>query len=296
MSEISEKLRKEFGEGDTKRDAGLQTPNDIDRINNIQYGEDPVWNILDLYSPKGESGKLPVIVIVHGGGWVYGDKNVYQFYGMSLAQRNFKVVNFSYRLAPETKYPGSLEDTNQVIKWMYANQDVFLFDMEHVFMVGDSAGGHLLGLYTAICTDSDYAAHYGFAVPYQFVPTAIAMNCGAYEIFTEPILSREQDIELMHDFLPEGGSKEERALINVTDYVNNKFPPVYIMTAVGDFLKEQAPKLEQKLKENKVYYEYKIYGSEENPLYHVFHITMQEPIGQMCNDEECDFFKRMLIY
>ncbi|MGB4661825.1 MAG: alpha/beta hydrolase, partial [Mobilitalea sp.] len=119
MSQASDKLRKEFGEGDAKRDAGLCTPEDIERVNNIQYGPDSVWNVLDVYRPKAESGKLPVIVIVHGGGWVYGDKEVYQFYGMNLAQRGFAVVNFSYRLAPEAKYPAPLEDTNLVITWMY---------------------------------------------------------------------------------------------------------------------------------------------------------------------------------
>jgi len=234
-----------------------------------------------------------MIVIVHGGSWVYGDKEVYQFYGMNLAQRGFAVVNFTYRLAPEAKYPAPLEDTNLVITWMYDNQDVYQLDMNNVFMVGDSAGGHLLGLYTAVCTDSDYAAHYNFLVPNQFVPTAIALNCGAFEVYGDPILSREQDMELMNDFLPEQGSQKERALINVTDHVNSKFPPVYLMTAVGDFVKEQAPKLEAKLKENEVYYEYKIYGNEENPLYHVFHVTIQEPLGQLCNEEECDFFRRM---
>lgn len=131
MSEVSEKLRNEFGEGDAKRDAGLRTPDDIDRVDNIQYGPDPVWNVLDVYRPKGERRKLPVIVIVHGGGWVYGDKSVYQFYGMSLAQRRFVVVNFTYRLAPEAKYPAPLEDTNQVVTWIHDNQDAYLFKKLH---------------------------------------------------------------------------------------------------------------------------------------------------------------------
>ncbi len=292
MSELSEKIRKDFREGDLKRDAQLQTPENIERIDNIQYGQNVVWNTLDVYSKKNQKGKKPVIVIVHGGAWVYGDKNVYQYYGMSLAQRGFKVVNFTYRLAPEAKFPAPLEDTNQVIKWMYEKQEEYMFDMENVFMVGDSAGAHLLGLYTAICTNPKYATNYNFKVPKQFVPRAIALNCGVYDIFGDSNVS-ENDQELMNDFLPEGGSKKERELINVTNHINHRFPPVYVMTAQGDFLKEEAPKLEIKLKENNVHYKYKIYGNEENPLYHVFHVTIQEPLGQLCNDEECDFFRRM---
>ena len=295
MSKASDTMRREWKINDAKRDAGLTTPDDIQRFDDIQYGPDPVQNKLDVYRPKNAEGKIPVIVSVHGGGWVYGDKELYQFYGMTLAQRGFAVVNFTYRLAPEAKFPAPLEDTNNVISWMYENQKEYGLDMEHVFMVGDSAGGHLCGLYSAICTNPEYAVNYTFKVPNGFVPQAVALNCGAYNPLSEVgVLGDEQDQELMGDFLPEKGSAKERALINVTDHVTEKFPPVYLMTCVGDFCRPQAPLLETVLKKNGVYYEFKTYGTEENPLYHVFHLTMQEPEGQKCNDEECDFFRKMM--
>ncbi len=52
MSKISEMIRKNFGATDKKRDEGLTTPDDILRYDNIPYGSDPVWQILDLYLPK----------------------------------------------------------------------------------------------------------------------------------------------------------------------------------------------------------------------------------------------------
>ena len=295
MSQASDTMRREWKINDATRDAGLTTPDDIQRFDDIQYGPDPVENKLDVYRPKNAQGKIPVIVSVHGGGWVYGDKELYQFYGMTLAQRGFAVVNFTYRLAPEVKFPAPLEDTNNVISWMYENQEEYGLDMDHVFMVGDSAGGHLCGLYSAICTNPEYAVNYTFKVPNGFVPQAVALNCGAYNPLSEVgVLGGEQDQELMGDFLPEKGSARERALVNVTDHVTEKFPPVYLMTCVGDFCRPQAPLLEAALKKNGVYYEFKTYGTEENPLYHVFHVTIQEPEGQKCNDEECDFFRRMM--
>ena len=295
MSQLSDRIRVEWKIGDAKRDAGLTTPEDIVRFDSIRYGEDAQWNLLDVYRPKEMQGRLPVIVNVHGGGWVYGDKELYQFYGMSLAQRKFAVVNFTYRLAPEAKYPAPLEDINQVISWMYENQAEYGLDMEHVFMVGDSAGGHLCGLYSAICTNPEYAAAYKFTVPNQFVPTAVALNCGAFSpLGGETLTNAEQDSELMKDFLPEGGSEKERALINVPDHVTENFPPVYLMTSVGDFCRSQAYLMEKALKAKDVYHEFVIYGTEEEPLYHVFHVTIQEPMGQKCNDEECDFFRRMM--
>ena len=81
MSKASDTVRIEFKKNDDIRDAGLTTPEDILRYDDIVYGTDPKWQSLDVYRPKAaERKKLPVIVSVHGGGWVYGDKERYQFY------------------------------------------------------------------------------------------------------------------------------------------------------------------------------------------------------------------------
>ena len=155
-------VRKTFAVGDMIRDAGLTTSDDIQRFDNIVYGEDKVWQSLDVYRPKAINieEKLAVIVSVHGGGWVYGDKKTYQFYCMSLAQRGFAVVNFSYRLAPKSKFPASIIDTNLVFGWILDHAEEYGFDTENVFAVGDSAGAHMLGLYTNLCTNPKYAKVY----------------------------------------------------------------------------------------------------------------------------------------
>ena len=95
---------------------GMNTPEDIERWDNIVYGhDDREMQRLDVYRPKQAQGEdLPVIISVHGGAWMYGDKERYQYYCMSLAQRGFAVVNFTYRLAPESKFPAQLEDVNLV--------------------------------------------------------------------------------------------------------------------------------------------------------------------------------------
>ncbi len=292
MSEYAFRIRKEFAEGDAKRDAGLTTPEGIQRFDNIQYGDDPVWNLLDVYRSKQSTGKLPLIVIVHGGGWVYGTKEVYQFYGMSLAERGFAVVNYTYRLAPEHKFPASLEDTNAVMMWIHEHADQYGFDTENVFAVGDSAGGHLLGMYCAFCTDDQYAAHFPFAAKKAYLPKGIGMNCGAYRLYDEKGSSlREEDRDLMDDLL---NSAEERPLVQVSELINRNFPPAFIMSAYGDFLLAQAPLLEERYRALGLPHVLRIYGSESKPLYHVFHCTMQEPAAKICNDEECAFFKSLI--
>ena len=80
---VSRQIRRAFGSSDKKRDAGQTTPQDIIRYDDILYGNDTKlikWQYLDVYRPKstveadGSLKKLPVIISVHGGAWVYGDK------------------------------------------------------------------------------------------------------------------------------------------------------------------------------------------------------------------------------
>lgn len=292
MSKISSFIRELFKTGDDIRDAGLTTPENIVRYNDIAYGPDSKKQSLDVYRPSAEDGKkLPVIVSVHGGGWVYGDKERYQFYCMNLAQRGFAVVNFTYRLAPENKYPDSLEDTNSVFAWVLNHVEEFGFDAEHIFAVGDSAGAHNLGLYAAICTNPAYASFYAFDVPKGFRPAAIALNCGAYSLVND---KSDQTMALMTDFLPEHGTERELWLIDVTAHITPDYPPTFFMTSTGDFLQEQAALLAAQLARAKVPFVFRFYGDKDHILPHVFHCNIRSEDARMCNDEECAFFKKFL--
>lgn len=294
MSMFSRWVQISFGRSDAARDAGLTTPENVIRYDDIPYGNDPRWQLLDVYRPREAGDKLlPVIVSVHGGGWVYGSKEVYQFYCMSLAQRGFSVVNFSYRLAPKHKFPAPLEDTNAVFCWVLDHANQYGFDPEHFFAVGGSAGANILGLYSAACADPAYAARYPFRPPAGFIPKAVALNCGQYRIAPRR-LPTDLGHLLMLDYLPKGGRPEELEAIDVTAHITSRFPPVFLMTANGDFLKEQAPLLSRALEANRVPYVYRCYGDEREQLGHVFHCDIKSRTARQCNEEECEFFMNFL--
>ncbi len=290
MSELSEKLRAEFKKSDDVRDALMSTPEDVDRWDNIVYGHtDREWQRLDVYRPKQAKGEdLPVIFSVHGGGWMYGDKERYQYYCMSLAQRGFAVVNFSYRLAPENKFPAQLEDLNLVCKWIMKRAGRFHFDTERIFAVGDSAGAQLLGLYAGICTNPEFAKKFDLQVPEGFAITAMALNCGVYEI-----APKQGDLtsQIMEELLPEHGTEEELEKMNVLAGITDEYPPVFCMSAVADFLKDQAMLLSAKLIEQNVPFVLRIFGDKVNQLGHVFHCDIKTIDAAQCNDAECDFFR-----
>lgn len=100
---LAKTLRQQFQQSDDARDAGLSTHiPEVDRIDNLPYGPLPKWQTLDLYRPHQAITPLfPVIINIHGGGWVYGTKETYQFYGMNLAKEGFAVINGNYRLPPQ---------------------------------------------------------------------------------------------------------------------------------------------------------------------------------------------------
>lgn len=292
MSATSDFIRKSFKENDDIRDAGLTTPEDIERYDNILYGTDESWQVLDVYRPKGRDGeRLPVIVSVHGGGWVYGDKERYQYYCMDLARRGFAVVNFTYRLAPEYQFPSSLEDTNLVFSWVLDHGDEYGMDKENIFAVGDSAGAHTLGLYTAMTVNPEYASAYSFPIPRGLRLNAIVLNCGVgrIQLTDNPA---DNTSALMADYLPEKGSERELSLISLMDHVTREYPPVFIMTAVNDFIKMESLVTAQKLAEMDVPFTLKMYGDKDNRLSHVFHLDIRSKDARICNDEECDFLKK----
>ena len=273
---------------DAKRDRGLKTPEDIRRIDRIPYGPDARWNILDVYRPRGKAGKLPVIVNIHGGGYVYGSTKQYQFYCMGLAQRGFAVVSFNYHLAPKYKFPTPVRDTNLVMEWICRKAEIYGFDTDNVVIVGDSAGAQLASQYAVICTDPDYAKIMEITPP-EFTLRAVGLNCGMYDL-----KERAGEIpgnKLMIDYFTKDPSVYGKKL-DVLSHVTEKFPPAYLLSAKGDFLVEQCRPMAELIRSKGVPCEYRIYGDEKTG--HVFHLDMRSDLARKANDEEIAFIREHL--
>jgi acetyl esterase/lipase len=100
-------------------------------------GEIPVR----LFRPEGD-GPLPVVVYLHGGGWVMGDLPTYDTLLRALANASGAVVaGVEYRRAPESRFPAALEDSLAAIRRLAARRDDV--DGSRLAVVGDSAGGNL---------------------------------------------------------------------------------------------------------------------------------------------------------
>jgi acetyl esterase/lipase len=99
---------------------------------------------LDLYAPKRRSAdaRLPVIVFFYGGSWSSGDKKGYGFAGRALAAQGFLVAIPDYRLVPEVRFPGFIEDGAAAVRWVRANAARFGGDPDRIVLAGHSAGAY----------------------------------------------------------------------------------------------------------------------------------------------------------
>ncbi len=295
--QICEKLKNMMDKGDKERDKDLVTPDDIERFDNIPYGEYGVWNLLDVYRPKNiNSQKLPVIFSVHGGGWVYGDKDVYQHYCMELAGHGFVVINFTYRLSPDIVYPEHLADVNKAMHWVKENISEYGGDISKLCVIGDSAGAQMAAMYSCALTNPVCREKLSLDVP-DIKVRAIVLNCGVYDINdgmrrideSTPLEERE---ELIRCILGENYGETEIAHGRPANFVTPDFPAAYVMSSNGDFLRYQQHLMTEALEKNGVPFEYHEYGDESEMLWHVFHCNIRSEAAKICNTEECDFFKR----
>jgi acetyl esterase/lipase len=99
---------------------------------------------LDLYLPAKPEEKRPLVVWIHGGAWMAGDKNGTP--ALPLVGHGYAVASVEYRLSPEAKFPAQIYDCKAAIRWLRAHAKEYGLDAEHVGVWGSSAGGHLVAL------------------------------------------------------------------------------------------------------------------------------------------------------
>jgi acetyl esterase/lipase len=125
-----------------RREAQLPTGTKVQRdIVYARVGEKKL--LLDLYLPPKGSAPLPVIVWVHGGGWLGGSKGS-GGRARSMLNRGYAVVDVGYRLSGEAIFPAQVEDCKAAVRWVRANADKYGLDSNRIGAWGSSAGGHLV--------------------------------------------------------------------------------------------------------------------------------------------------------
>lgn len=99
---------------------------------------------LDLVLPAKPKGPVPLVIWVHGGAWLAGNKNSVP--GNDLVQNGFAVASVQYRLSGQAIFPAAIQDVKAAVRWLRANAKKYGLDPKRFGAWGSSAGGHLVAL------------------------------------------------------------------------------------------------------------------------------------------------------
>lgn len=118
---------------------------------NIHYNQDTLKkHLLDIYLPANAKGKLPLVILIHGGGWLSNDKYADIGYMKKtvaeIISSGFALASVDYRFSTQAVFPAQIQDCNRAVSFLYDNADKYGFDKKRLAVMGFSAGGHLASL------------------------------------------------------------------------------------------------------------------------------------------------------
>ena len=214
----------------------------IRRIRNIDYWGDGIGrHRLDILEPRGGPPRPgPVLVYIHGGGWVIGDKRQQGIPMMhELIQRGWVCVAINYRLSPKATWPDHIVDCKRAVAWVRAHIAEYGGDPEFIAVSGGSAGGHLSSLLALTPNEPEWQP--GFEDAETSVDACIPYY-GVYDMTGDPAGSGAFGpgmLEMLERHvmkLPFEGNREVFVQASPTDRVSSFAPPMMVFQGVNDTL------------------------------------------------------------
>lgn len=280
--------------GDKKKHAKQKPPKNIEIIKDINYLDDNnLYHTLDIMYPEniGKNEKLPVIIDIHGGGWMYAIKDLNENYCRSLCDRGYVVFNISYRLVPDVNVNEQIKDVMSALKWISENIKDYPCDSDNIMLTGDSAGG-MLSAYATVLLQSGELRNVFNTVDAKLnintlvltSPVAFMKSAGLFSLYTKPLWGKDYKNSETYNYMD---------FDEILPYAKN-MPPTYLITSSGDTLaQKQTLRLYELLDKNGVECELANYGEEYGKsLAHVFSVL--EPFdkaGKDAIDGALNFFE-----
>jgi acetyl esterase/lipase len=216
-------------------------------INYTELDEDKLR--CNIFSPNVKEKQFPTIIFVHGGSWKRGDRNHWYFdlYSKTaefFATNGFVVVVPSYRLSPDVIFPSHANDVSDCLLWTNQNISKFGGDPNAIYLMGHSAGGHIV---TQITVDLTFLKQRNIS---SDIVKACVGICGVYNIheLSETFVSKKFIVEPSFGY--EVGNYKNSSPFHVELAENSKSTPFFFINAYYDLgLEKHAVDLVKKLKE-----------------------------------------------
>lgn len=278
-----------------ENEAGLTYPPDYEKIKetitiqkDIEYASAYGRNQLDLYLPKGKE-KCPLILWVHGGAFVAGDKIGVENWGVMLAHHGYAVAAMNYEWAPEASYPAQLRQVTEAYRTLEKlAEESAEIDMSRVAVAGDSAGAHIASQFVLLHTNPAFAERMHIYSPLkQDALKCTLLYCGPYD-FQRMLRMDNRMLKLFVSRIGwsyMGTRRWNKAPLLDTlvtaDFVTGDFVPAYITDgnrfsfeshgkALGEKLREAGVKVVERYFDSETYgevnHEYQMQLSTENAM------------------------------
>lgn len=187
---------------------------------------------LDIYTPATRDGLAPGVLLIHGGGWRIGAKNMpgIAAFGTLLSQMGYVCASMEYRLSGESAWPAQLDDAKAALRWFRANADRLGVDPARIVVLGKSAGAHIALMLGAT---QDDPAHDG-----EGGTPGISTKLDAIVTFYPPTMLTRRGIaesDAVRSFLADNHGPESLEAISPISYVGTKpFPPTILLHGTTD--------------------------------------------------------------
>jgi acetyl esterase/lipase/sugar lactone lactonase YvrE len=209
----------------------VKVPGNVTQLLDLTYAEYGHRKMLaDLFIPRGK-GPFPAALIIHGGGWIKGDKMKFRAMGLEMAKRGYVSMAIDYRLAEEALFPANIQDCHAAVRYLRAHANKYKMDTDRIGVVGGSAGAHLAGLLATTAKVKSLHGNGGNAKYSSVVQAAVVMS-GPMEISTGSVAERSLTAKnpvANAIFLFGGTVKEEPELYKLADahlHINKETPPI----------------------------------------------------------------------
>lgn len=123
---------------------------------------------LDLYLPMDDTLPTATIILIHGGGYVGGDKAQMRRTAEHFREQGYAVMTPGYRLAPEHTFPAALSDIFCATAWLYAHAEAYHLNTENIVLMGESAGANAAALLAAIDDPTPYLQGCAYTLPQNY--------------------------------------------------------------------------------------------------------------------------------
>lgn len=209
---------------------------------------------LDLIAPDKGEGPFPILLYVHGGGWVSGDKANFVWATKSLAAAGLLVASINYRWAPEAPFEEQIRDIVQALKWVRQNSSQHGGDPEQVFLAGDSAGAHLVSWLHMAIQQTELFDELGIKSPLaKSSLSASLLFYGIYDLTTAWRLGRVMHTPIHAVLGAQPSQIPKRAeLASPRAHVQENMAPLFVCSGEKDILHQQSLSLLESLQTHAV--------------------------------------------